>query len=481
METVPDYSGYDTNTWQNRTGDDHKEKARATLEAKTKKELQAMEAEDGVRYSELFRLPYYDPVRMHVVDPMHNLLLGIAKHVFSTWIESGSLTDDVLAKIDKRMERIKIPSDLGRIPNGISKNWKSFKADEWKHWTVIYSYYYLREVISCEESTFWCMFANACKILCKQCITSEENDQAYLLLLSFCNKFQELYGRESCVPNMHMSLHIINCIRDYGPTYAFWCFSFERYNGYMGKYQTNNHAITPQLMRKVIADKAALIDLPEELSLKNTDQDSCDIRELRKLWCLRYAKKVTGSDLEFTCERPLAVSHLSTLTAKEEEEVQNLFCQLYGSDLRISTFIKECKRLSVGNETVASQNITSNSYSIVLARYPSSSNVVTLRPAVITGLYELSIIRQEDVKIAHFVAKVKWLKENENKDFFGKNANLEIWSTDFDPHAHTFIPAKYIFNRVTLIKTDLNVTKSGRFPLIDRVYIMVKLPTKSIL
>ena len=118
----------------------------------------------------------------------------IAKHVFDTWIESGSLREEDLVEIDKRMKDIKIPSDLGRIPNGISQHWKNFKADEWKHWTLIYSYYCLREVLSTAESTLLCLFANACRLLCKY-ITEEENDQAHHLLRIFCNKFQELYGK----------------------------------------------------------------------------------------------------------------------------------------------------------------------------------------------------------------------------------------------------------------------------------------------
>lgn len=30
----------------------------------------------GIRYFELSRLPYYDPIRMGIIDPMHNILLG---------------------------------------------------------------------------------------------------------------------------------------------------------------------------------------------------------------------------------------------------------------------------------------------------------------------------------------------------------------------------------------------------------------------
>ncbi|GET59476.1 hypothetical protein RIR_jg1275.t1 [Rhizophagus irregularis DAOM 181602=DAOM 197198] len=37
-------------------------------------------------------------------------------------------------------------------------------------------------------------------------------------------------------PNIHLSLHIVDCCHDYGPLYSFWCYSFERMNGLLGKY-----------------------------------------------------------------------------------------------------------------------------------------------------------------------------------------------------------------------------------------------------
>ena len=85
---------------------------------------------------------------------------------------------------------------------------------------------------------------------------------------------------------MHMALHIRDCIRDYGPTYAFWCFSFERYNGVLGQFKTNNHAISVQLMRKFIEDKNSLFNLPEELTSK-TNAHAFQINQLLSLWTLR--------------------------------------------------------------------------------------------------------------------------------------------------------------------------------------------------
>ena len=54
---------------------------------------------------------------------------------------------------------------------------------------------------------------------------------AHKLLLEFCCTFQHLYGAEACTPNMHMACYLKNCTFDYGPLPAFWCFSFERFNG----------------------------------------------------------------------------------------------------------------------------------------------------------------------------------------------------------------------------------------------------------
>ena len=39
---------------------------------------------------------------------------------------------------------------------------------------------------------------------------------------------------------MHLHLHLKECMLDYGPVYSFWCFSFERFNGILGKFN-NNH------------------------------------------------------------------------------------------------------------------------------------------------------------------------------------------------------------------------------------------------
>lgn len=54
----------------------HKDRSFEWRDLKTQKERDTFFGEYGVRWSELCRLPYFDPVGMTIIDPMHNLLLG---------------------------------------------------------------------------------------------------------------------------------------------------------------------------------------------------------------------------------------------------------------------------------------------------------------------------------------------------------------------------------------------------------------------
>ena len=53
---------------------------------------------------------------------------------------------------------------------------------------------------------------------------------------------------------MHLHGHIIECVKDYGPIYSFWLFSFERYNGILGNYPTNKRNTSEQLTRRFIRE-----------------------------------------------------------------------------------------------------------------------------------------------------------------------------------------------------------------------------------
>ena len=84
-----DYSGFERNEWTPRTNAAHRSDVKTLEECQTKTELANKESQLGCRYSSLLDLPYFDPPTMLVIDPMHNLFLGLAKHftkkIFSQW------------------------------------------------------------------------------------------------------------------------------------------------------------------------------------------------------------------------------------------------------------------------------------------------------------------------------------------------------------------------------------------------------------
>ena len=76
-----DMSGFDRSKWPARTVDEHRKSVKAINDCEIKSHCIRKELELGCRYSVLLDLPYFDPVRMSIIDPMHNLYLGTAKYM----------------------------------------------------------------------------------------------------------------------------------------------------------------------------------------------------------------------------------------------------------------------------------------------------------------------------------------------------------------------------------------------------------------
>ena len=108
----------------------------------------------------------------------------------------------------------------------------------------------LKDVLSPEHLHCWLLFVRAVTILSQYCVKYSDLTTADLLLLNFCREFESLYGEQSCTFNMHLHLHLKKTLSDFGPLHASWCFAFERYNGILGAYHTNNKAIEPQICHR---------------------------------------------------------------------------------------------------------------------------------------------------------------------------------------------------------------------------------------
>lgn len=105
-----DYSGFDRSKWPIRSLLEHRKNVCSIRKCSTVTERKSLY---GCRYTVFLDLPYFDPVRMTIIDPMHNLYLGSA---ITLWIEEGLITSKDMCLIQSRVDSVQAPHYVGRIP-----------------------------------------------------------------------------------------------------------------------------------------------------------------------------------------------------------------------------------------------------------------------------------------------------------------------------------------------------------------------------
>ena len=123
-----------------RTHEEVVDQGREFQRAPTKAAAAQIAKTNGVRYSELLRLPYFDIVRMSTTDPMHTFLLGLVKK--ETELNLNLLSVSQKREFIRRVKSVRIPYDVGRLPTNVfdqSEGVTDITADQWKTYIVCYA------------------------------------------------------------------------------------------------------------------------------------------------------------------------------------------------------------------------------------------------------------------------------------------------------------------------------------------------------
>jgi len=271
---------------------------REILNCRTLAEKQELESRYGTRYTVLSLLPYFDAIRMTILDPMHNLFLGTSKRMLHIWKGQQILKKTDITEIQTRLDKCSCPNDVGRLPSKLNDtSLDVLTADEIKNWTILFSQYALKGFLPDRHYKCWNTFVLACGYICNRALVRTDLQIIDHLLIKFCKEFERVYGTDSVTPNMHMHGHLIESIRDFGPVYNFWLFSFERYNGLLGSKPNNKKGIEGQIMKRFLRDQSAVsFTYPEE----NKQQFLSVIKHMRlenfiRIWkcsCLPQGKQI---------------------------------------------------------------------------------------------------------------------------------------------------------------------------------------------
>ena len=473
--------------WVPRNGEQHKFLAAETLKASTKKAQSELEAASGVRYSELFRLPYFDPISGHIIDPMHNLLLGSAKHTFNVWVEKGLIDGNKMAKIDSLMHDMGRSSEIGRTTKTMNLS-STMKAEEWRSWVSIFSIYCLKDLLPRADYNVWQLFIRACNLLLKPYITKSELEDAHQLLLLYCKKFQEIYGMESCTPNMHLHLHLKDCIKNFGPVYGFWAFSFERYNGILGAYHTNNRSVTITMMRKFI-DGVRIVSTYQQLQVEDLPplsdfelMNEKSIASYAELAVIRSKDVLTENDLEITVHSLIAVPKLDSLSEYEKEKLAAAIAKHFPQRriLQLSKFTKSFDRVKLGKETICTEDYRKGASPDRFVMTRIDGNVHNLQPAVVCKILIPDVSFQDinEEPLQMMFLKLRLFEEHDKKRYYGERSPMTVWSTI--ERDEVLVPINFIHRKASFTRAQIKFestlvsdNKRSRIQATDVVYFVI--------
>ena len=364
-----------------------------------------------------------------------------------------------LEKIDRRMKEIKLPPGYGTLPSAISSAFHSMKSDEYKTWVLFVSLFALRDVIPKHHFNMWQVFVRACKLLLKPYITNEEVNTAHDLLKLFNITYERIVGKEFCTPNMHMQLHIRQCILDFGPVYAFWCYSFERYNGILGQYQTNNKSITVQLMKRFL-EYHYVITSYSNLNCSNEDIPSLGQLGLlsKKNECLANFASFYRFRVSMQLDKSLLIgtkcSFMSNakLQCLSKEEVQVLTMLLNNllpnATVEVNHIVSKYQRIQIGRSIIACSQYrekdNKNQFVMILDEGEQ-------RPGFVSNIISVAVTIDNETHYIPFV-EVKVFQKHPYYDFYGVNCPMKIWGTSVD--SEFFVPAIAIFSKCVVVKAE---------------------------
>ena len=392
--------------------------------------------------------------------------------------------------LQEKVDSINPPAGIGRIPRKIGSAFSSFTADEWKHWTILYSVHILFGVIPDENYECWCLFVDACRILCQLTITPDEVKKAHFCIINYCKRFQEVYGEEFCTPNMHMACHLQLNLLDYGPLAAFWAFSFERYNGILEGLQKSWRNPEKQMLLKflnlqsvsggelVINDNqdnlinflkdSEILKSPSVTNFSSFDQTSLGslpfIRQAVYYTCPVRSVDATGKDC-YVLSQP---RYEKCFKAEELNHLQLMYKSLYPDidNIKLSHFYHESKQVLINGEQYLSLQSRSKRSPTIVAHWPNrntggidNSGQLPLRVGTILSFFTHDvtfILADKANSTIHCLARVQWLQEHPRRNFF--HPSIIVSSTLYDCLSPaSFLPVSRIAGRCAM-RTNFKYT-----------------------
>ena len=496
------YSGFDRSQWPSREDEIFVSKCTTMLtkeRCNTQAATKSLESEIGGRYSALMDLAYFKPVRFSAIDPMHNLFLGTGKHMMEVWLTSETLSTVALSGIEEKCRAYVVPDGVGRLPTNISSKFGGFTADQWRNWITIFSPVLLKGCIDDLHWRCWMLFVSACTTAVSRSIRISSIEEADRRLLAFCQQFCALYGEKSCTMNMHLHLHLAQCIKDYGSTSGFWLYTFERYNGMLGSYHTNNKCIESQIMKTFLQHQSLNCNLALDSCL-NDNNFKATLPSKGNTYVKTYYERFQDNVVallelplgEIAISPNLYCAFRSGLTpigpfkekifsSSEYVSVCTIVEMLFGPDVQVQRYFLQFGRINISDTLIGScLPRSSRNSSIIQAHWPVEE-AQGLNPRPVKTIGQIQYFVKTNITVATssttsislelILAYVHWFKKHRHENWYGLSFKVCDPIAPRIVNTYSFLPIQRITGRcahVTL-KVDFG-------DMVEDVFIACHLP-----
>lgn len=92
-------------------------------------------------------------------------------------------------------------------------------------------------------------------ILCGTNISFNKLEDSKVLLNSFVENFEKLYGEKNMVHNVHLLIHLPDCVRLNGPLYTYSNYCFEDHIGHLVSLKRGTTDVATQICQKYVLEK----------------------------------------------------------------------------------------------------------------------------------------------------------------------------------------------------------------------------------
>ncbi|OAD81215.1 hypothetical protein PHYBLDRAFT_161839 [Phycomyces blakesleeanus NRRL 1555(-)] len=361
-----------------------------------------LEKENSTRWSELHWLSYFDPVRFTVIDLMHNLYLGTAKRMIQIWRECNYINEKNQLTMQELANDIVVPCGYAHITKKIADGFSFMKAD----------------------------------------------------------KFQTLYGKSAVTPNMHLHLHLGKCVHDFGPIYAFWLFSFERYNGLLKNIKTNQKGGFESTMMKRFLERTyigsfiqSFVNHLPQFAIDFLHRISNSQDQLAALHPSSTASIFSLSDfVEYSLNpRHSALGFLQTRIWQSQSFGHYSNCE--SNQIFVNNQIEKMKRISLLGQKYSSESYFRAYY------LENNSEDKTVFPGRILYLFQHLITINETV-ITHTFAFVEWYSSYSLESYQSMlNEGIELWNEPSSVLNYEYIiPVYRLYSPIAISKYRFTIT-----------------------